>query len=107
MAKKSKLSTPEWILEGYDSEEEYNKKKGIKKENLTSSKKLKSKTKKSKKTFAIKVCPQCRSSDVGVVLKEQGKADEWECHKCGWKGRDIQEKELSEDEFIKYMENKK
>ena len=29
MAKKEKLKTPEWILGGYDSEEDYNKAKGI------------------------------------------------------------------------------
>ena len=32
MAKKSKLKTPEWITEGYDSPEAYSKAKGIKKE---------------------------------------------------------------------------
>ena len=44
MAKKSKLSTPAWILEGYDSPAAYEKAKGIKKE------------KKSGKTFNIKEC---------------------------------------------------
>jgi len=106
MAKKNKLSTPEWILQGYNSEEEYNKKKGIiskKKPCSGSPKALNSRH----KTFAIKVCPKCGSDDVGIVLKEQGKTDEWECHKCGWRGKDIQEKELSEEEFIKYIESKK
>ena len=92
--KKSKVATPTWILEGYDSEEEYNKKKEIKTK------------KKSKKTFKIRECPKCGSDDVGVVLtgEERKGAREWECHKCKWKGRDIKEKELDEDEFMKYLD---
>ena len=107
MAKKSKLTTPAWILEGYDSEEEYNKEKGISNSSLKKELKKAKKEKNKEKNFVIKICPKCGSEEVGVVLKEQGKADEWECRKCGWKGKDIQEKELSEDEFINYMENKK
>jgi len=96
MAKKLKLSTPEWILGGYDSLEEYEKTKGI------------SKKKKSGKTFKIRECPKCKSDEVGVLLgKEEGKGkNEWECHKCGWKGKDIVEKELTEDEFMKYLDKK-
>lgn len=91
MAKKSKLATPDWILEGFDSEADYNKKKGIKKE------------KKSGKTFKIKECPECGSDDVGVVLGEIGI---WECKECGWKGYNIVEKELTEDELMEYMDKK-
>ncbi len=99
MAKKSKLKTPDWILEGYDSEEEYNKAKGISPEK-----------KKKGKTFKIRMCPKCGSEDVGVVLsgndfeEESNTGKEWECHKCGWKGQNIMEKELSEEEFIKHIE---
>jgi len=96
--KKKKLATPEWILEGFDSEEEYNKKKGIKTE------------KKKGKTFKIRECPKCGSDDVGIVLSnsdaEEGGGDTWECHKCGWKGADIVKKELTEDELMKYMDEK-
>ena len=94
--KKTKLATPEWILEGYDSEEEYNKAKGI------------SSKKKSGKTFKIRECPKCGSDDVGVIIGgEEGKgAKEWECHKCKWKGYDIKEKELTEDEFMKYLDER-
>lgn len=94
--KKSKLSTPAWILEGFDSEADYNKAKGIKKE------------KKEVKTFAIKTCPECDSDDVRVVLGgEEGKGSKgWECDKCKWKGEDINEKEVDEDEFLKRMEAK-
>jgi len=98
MAKKSKLSTPEWILEGYDSEEDYNKAKGVKKE------------KKSGKTFKIRKCPKCGSDDVGLVLSnsdsEEGGGKEWQCHKCKWIGRNIEEEELTEDEFMKYLDEK-
>ena len=48
MTKKEKLKTPEWILQGYDSEEEYNKIKGIE-------------NKKTGKTFKIRKCPECGS----------------------------------------------
>lgn len=96
MTKKSKISTPEWILEGYDSPEEYDKAKGIKKE------------KKKGKKFKIRECPECGSENVGVVLTgEEGKhTREWECFDCKWMGIDIKEKELSEDEFIEHIEKK-
>ena len=96
MSKKEKLKTPDWVLEGYDSEEEYNKAKGIKSK------------KKSGKTFNLKRCPECNGDNVGVVLGgEEGKGSKgWECHKCGWKGRDIKEEELNENEFMKYLDDK-
>lgn len=89
-----KLSTPDWIREGFDSKEEYEKKKGIK-------------NKKEKgKTFKIRRCPKCKSDKVSVVLTgEEGKGSgEWECKNCGWKGRDIKEEELSEEGFMKYLD---
>jgi len=105
MAKKSKLSTPDWIKEGYDSLDEYNKAKNIKQE------------KKSGKIFKIKGCPKCGSDEVGVVLSgkleseipsssSESQTKEWECRKCGWIGQDIVEKELNEDEFMKYLDEK-
>ena len=98
MAKKGKLSTPEWILEGYDSPAAYAKAKGIKNE------------KKKGKTFKIRECPKCGSDDVGVVLSgsdsEEGGGDSWECRKCKWTGQDIVKKELTEDELMKYMDEK-
>lgn len=101
MAKKSKLSTPEWILEGYDSKEDYEKAKGIS-----------GKNKKEGKTFKIRVCPKCGSDDVGIVLsgsdseEESNTGKEWECRKCKWKGANVREKELSEDEFMKYLDER-
>ena len=92
-----KLSTPDWIKEGFDSKEAYEKSKGIKK-----------KTKKDGKTFKVRECPKCHSDDVKVVLTgEEGKGTkEWECRKCGWVGRNIEEKELGEEEFMEYLDNK-
>ena len=92
-----KLKTPDWVLEGFDSEEEYYKKKGIKKK----------KTKESK-TFKIRRCPKCKSDDVSVLLgKEEGRGNgEWECKKCKWSGINIKEDGVSEEEFMKYLDEK-
>lgn len=96
MAKKEKMKTPEWILEGYDSEEKYNNKKGIKKKKTAG------------RTFKLRRCPKCDSDDVNVVLTgEEGKGrSEWECKKCKWAGKTIKEDELTEDEFMKYLDEK-
>jgi len=93
---KSKLATPDWIIEGYDSQEEYAKSKG------------KSPEKKDKKTFKIRECPKCKSDEVQVVLTgEEGKGrGEWECKKCKWVGKNVIEKKLSENEFMKYLDEK-
>jgi len=92
---KNKLSTPAWVLEGYDSPEAYEKAKG----------KIIKKTR--EKIFKIRKCPKCGSDEVGVILVGEGKkADNWECRKCDWEGKDIKEKELTEEEFIKYMDEK-
>lgn len=90
-----KLATPDWIREGYDSKADYEKAKGIK-----------TKTKKIGKIYKVKQCPKCKSTDVGVVLigEEGKKASDWECRKCKWKGTNINEKEVSEDEFLELME---
>jgi len=80
-----KLQTPDWILKG----------------------KEKPKEKKSKeKTFNLRRCPKCSSDNVGIVLTgEEGKsAREWECKKCKWHGKNIGEEELTEDEFMKYLD---
>ena len=100
MAKKSKLSTPDWIREGFDSKEDWEKKHGM------------NKKKKEGKTFKVKKCPKCGSYDVNVVLsgsdseEESNTGKQWECKKCKWNGSNIQEDELSEDEFMKYLDEK-
>ena len=99
MAKKSKLATPDWIKERYESPEAYAKAKGKKVEK-----------KKSGKTFKIRECPKCGSDDVGIVLSnlegEEGGGKEWECRKCKWKGENIKIKELDEEEMMKYLDSK-
>ena len=74
----------------------------------TKAKGISTKKKKAGKTFKIRECPKCGSDDVGVVLiGEQGKkANNWECRKCGWKGSNIKEKELTEDEMMEYLDKK-
>ena len=93
---KSKLKTPEWVLGGYNSPEEYAKSKG------------KPTAKKEGKTFKIRECPKCKSDNVMVVLTgEEGRSKgEWECKKCKWVGKNIVEKELTEDEFMVYLDEK-
>lgn len=90
--KKSKLTTPEWILEGYDSPEEYeksqNKKNGKKKE---------------EKVFKLRVCPKCQSDEVKVV---EGEVGIWECKKCKWNGENIEKRDLTEKEFMEYLDKK-
>jgi DNA-directed RNA polymerase subunit M/transcription elongation factor TFIIS len=103
-----KLATPDWIREGFDSKEEYEKKKGIKtkKEKSSPVRSGSSKSQTKGKTFKIRRCPKCKSDKVSVVLTgEEGKGSgEWECKNCGWKGRDIREEELSEEGFMKYLD---
>jgi hypothetical protein len=79
-----KIQTPDWILKGRKAPQK----------------------KKVGKTYKLRVCPKCENSDVGVVLGyEEGKGKgEWECKKCKWIGKDIKEQELSEEEFLKKME---
>ena len=92
------MKTPDWILEGFDSKADYDKAKGI------TSKKKKG------KTFKVKECPKCNSDEVGLVLSnsdsEEGGGKEWKCRKCGWTGFGIEEKELTEDELMKYLDEK-
>jgi len=88
--KKSKLSTPDWVLEGYESKADYEKAKGVKK-------------KKAGKTFKIRRCPECNQDDMKVAIGEVGV---WECPNCKWKGIDVKEEELDEDEFMKYLDEK-
>jgi len=70
----------------------------------------KTKSNKKEKTFKLRRCPECESDDVGVVIsgeESKGKSKgQWECHKCNWKGADINEIELSEEEFMKYLDDK-
>ncbi len=91
MVKKSKVKTPEWILEGYDSPDEYNKAKGIKS------------IKKSEKVFKVRSCPECGLDNLGVKIGEIGF---WECPKCNWSGKDAKIKEYGEEEFMKYLDEK-
>ncbi len=101
MAKKSKLATPSWILEGYDSPEEYAKAKG-----------KSTPEKKQGKTFKIKVCPKCNSDDVSITLsnmdfeEESNTGKQWECKKCKWTGTNVKEKQLTEDELMEFLDKK-
>jgi len=82
MAKKSKIQTPDWILKG-DDEKKSKKKEG--------------------KTFKVRRCPECDSDEIRVRIGEIGV---WECTKCDWKGKQVKEEELTEDEFMVYLDEK-
>lgn len=93
-----KIQTPDWVLKGKP------KPASPKTEKV----KQKSKKKETGKTYKLRVCPKCGSDDVSVVLvgQEGKRADNWECKKCKWNGKDIAEKEISEDDFLKRAEEK-
>lgn len=104
-----KLSTPDWIREGYDSKADYEKSRQ-KAEPLANSSKHSQvkgihKEKKKGKTFRVKKCPECGSTEVEVILSgEEGKEGKgWECKSCKWTGRGPEEKEMSEDEFMGHL----
>ena len=98
---KSKLKTPDWVLEGYASPEEYAKANG-----------KSPPEKKEGKTFKMKVCPKCGSDDVAITLsnldseEESSTGKQWECKKCKWTGGDIKEKELTEEELMVHLDKK-
>ena len=90
------MKTSDWILEGFDSKADWEKAKGIKPE------------KKREKTFKVRSCPKCKIDEVGVLLGGvEGKGSKgWRCGKCRWEGHDVEEKEFSEEEFMKYLDEK-
>lgn len=81
-----RIKTPDWVLKG----------------------KEKPKVKKAGKTYKIRKCPKCGSTDIGVVLGyEEGKGKgEWECKKCKWNGKNVNEEEVLEEKFLELMEKK-
>ena len=92
------MKTPDWIIEGFDSKADWEKKKGLGLEDNE-------KGKKKGKTFKVRKCPECKSDDVGVVV-EKDASGAWECKKCDWKGHKPKNEELTEDEFMKYLDEK-
>lgn len=78
------MKTPDWILKG----------------------EKKPATKKKEKTFRVKKCPECGSTEIEVVLGGgEGKASKgWECKACKWKGKSPDKKELSEKEFMENLD---
>jgi len=93
---KMAMTTPDWILEGFDSKADWESKKGI------GDKKEK---KKSGKTFKVRKCPECASDDIGVIVEKEA-SGAWECRKCRWKGHEPKAEELTENEFMKYLDEK-
>ncbi|MBU2562436.1 MAG: hypothetical protein KKF68_02125 [Nanoarchaeota archaeon] len=63
------------------------------------------KKQKKPKTFKIRKCPKCNSENVGVVVGKDKKG-EWECYNCKWSGKNIQEIELGEEDFLKYLDER-
>ena len=94
------MKTPDWIIEGFDSKADWEKKKGL----GGNDEKGKEKKKKGK-TFKVRKCPECKSDDVGVVV-EKDASGAWECRKCKWKGHEPKAEELTEDEFMKYLDER-
>ncbi len=65
-------------------------------------------TKKTKKerTYKIRECPECKSDSVNIVVGRGGRKKDWECKKCSWKGQNIIQKELSQEKFLSYLDEK-
>ena len=124
---KGKLATPDWIREGFDSKVDWEKAHGASKrgkiemnrKSISPATEIAGRKKTEEKTFKVKKCPKCDSYNVNVVLSGQEGSDdeedmesskkvvgEWECKKCGWSGKDVEEEELTEDEFMKYLDEK-
>jgi len=99
-----KLSTPDWIREGFDSKADWEKSQG--KSQSKDLKKSVGKKSKGGKTYRIRKCPKCGGNEVSVVLvgEEGKKSDNWQCAKCKWVGKDIVVEEISEEEFLKLGE---
>lgn len=91
------MKTPDWILEGFDSKADWEKKQGVA-----------SKVKKKGKTFKVRRCPECNSDNVEVVLggSEGSGSKGWKCNKCKWEDNEVKEEELTEDEFMKYLDKR-
>ena len=105
-----KLATPDWVKEGFDSKADWEKKHWL------------NKKKKSEggKVFKLRICPKCGSDNVNVVLSGKDSGDvededsissgkeigEWECKKCKWHGKKVEEKEVAEDEFMEHLDKK-
>lgn len=66
----------------------------------------KKKTSAQERTFKVRYCPKCSSDQVGILLGKEGRTKDWECKKCSWKGKDVVEKELNEDEFMQYLDER-
>jgi DNA-directed RNA polymerase subunit M/transcription elongation factor TFIIS len=85
-----KLKTPDWILKG--------EKRPVKK--------------KEKGVFKIRKCPKCGSDNVNIILsgsdseEESNTGKQWECRKCKWKGSNISMEQVSEEEFMKYLDER-
>ncbi len=97
-----KLTTPDWIKEGFDSKADWEKAKG----------RESSGAKKKGKTFKVRRCPKCNSDGVKIVLsnldseEESNTGKQWECKKCGWTGEEPKVEKLDEDKFMKYLDEK-
>lgn len=103
-----KLTTPDWILKGKPKPKTEKASSTTSSSKIGQSKEKLNEKKKPGKTYKLRVCPKCGSDDVGVMLvgQEGKRADNWECKKCKWNGKDIAEKEISEDDFLKRAEEK-
>ena len=79
MVKRNKIKTPEWVLNGKKESKE-----------------------KEQKLFTINTCPNCGSSNIKVVIGEKGV---WMCNDCGYRGKKINKKKVTEKELIKYSDD--
>ena len=65
---------------------------------------MKPKKEKKEKKFKVKLGPKCSSDEVSIAVGS--KVGTWECKKCGYKGTDFINKEMTEEEYFDYLDSK-
>lgn len=56
------------------------------------------------KKFIVRFCPKCKSDNVRVAIG--AKVGMWDCGDCGFRGPSFPEKEMNEEEYFNYLDEK-
>lgn len=61
---------------------------------------------KKERVYKIRECPECKSNSINIIVGKEGRKKDWACKDCSWTGQNVKEKELSEEAFLKYLDEK-